>query len=72
MWIQCASRELARDQSAILIVFPASSVNALDAHLIRINSERFQIGATVLCPMRIITDSSVNTAYEFDALRTRL
>ena len=26
------TRELARDQSAILIVFPASSVNALDAH----------------------------------------
>ena len=39
------THELARDQSAILIVFPASSVNALDAHSIRINSERFPIGA---------------------------
>ena len=39
------TRALARDQSAILIVFPVSSVNALDAHSIRINSERFPIGA---------------------------
>ena len=43
--VNITTRELARDQSAILIVFPASSVNALDAHSIRINSERFPIGA---------------------------
>ena len=39
------THELTRDQSAILIVFPASSVNALNAHSIHINSERFPIGA---------------------------
>ena len=39
------TRALARDQSAILIMFPASGVNTLDAHSIRINSEWFPIGA---------------------------
>ena len=38
------THELTRDQSAILIVFPASSVNALNA-INHINSERFPIGA---------------------------
>ena len=39
-----ATRELARDQNGVLIAFPESSVNALDAHSIRIDSERFLIG----------------------------
>ena len=40
-----ATREPARDLNGVLIVFPESSVNAPDAHSIRIDSEWFQIGA---------------------------
>ena len=40
-----ATREPARDLNGVLIVFPESSVNAPDAHSIRIDSERFSTGA---------------------------
>ena len=43
--IATAPREPARDLKGVLIAFPESSVDALDAHSIRIDSERFQIGA---------------------------
>ena len=40
-----ATREPARDLNGVLIVFPECSVNAPDAHSIRIDSERYSKGA---------------------------
>ena len=39
-----ATRELARDQNGVLIVFPEYSVNTLNVHSIHIDSVRFLIG----------------------------
>ena len=40
-----ATREPARDLNGVLIVFPECSVNAPNAHSIRIDSERYSKGA---------------------------